>query len=66
MASIRITLLGERLKELQELSERLGVPVEILARISVEDMLAGADDTVRALVDRILDKNRELYRRLAS
>ncbi len=66
MASIRITPLGERLKELQELSERLGVPVEILARISVEDMLAGADDTVRALVDRILDKNRELYRRLAS
>jgi hypothetical protein len=66
MASIRITLPDERLKELQELSDQLGVPIEILARMSVEDMLAGPDDTVRALVDRILDKNRELYRRLAS
>ena len=62
MASIRITLSDEPLKELQELSDQLGVPIEVLARMSVEDMLAGPyDNTVRAFVDRILDKNRELY-----
>ncbi|MGA9532126.1 MAG: hypothetical protein WBR18_05370 [Anaerolineales bacterium] len=65
MADIRISLPDKRLKELQSMSEQLGVSTEVLARLGVEDMLSGPDDQVKEHIDRLLEKNRELYRRLA-
>jgi len=65
MANNRISLPDERLKELQSMSEQFCVSTEVLARLSVEDMLSGPDDHVKEQIDRLLEKNRELYRRLA-
>ena len=53
---------GERLR--QE-AERLGLTPEDLARAAVTDLLATRADDFEAAAKRVLQKNQELYRRLA-
>ena len=52
-------------EKLRQEAERLGVPVAELARAAVSDLLAAPDDDFRAVAKRVLEKNLELYRRLA-
>jgi len=52
-------------EKLRQEAERLGVPVTELARAAVSDLLAAPDDDFRAVAQRVLRKNQELYRRLA-
>jgi predicted transcriptional regulator len=66
MGTVTITLSDERLAQLKETARRLGVTPEDLARASVEDLLRLPDETFRRTLDRILDKNADLYRWLAS
>jgi hypothetical protein len=52
-------------ERLRKEAERLGVAPDELAKAALFDLLATHDSDVEAAVRRVLDKNRELYRRLA-
>ena len=65
MSSITINLQDEKLFRLREIASRLGVSIEDLARISIEELLTAPDDKFERASEYILTKNEELYRRLA-
>lgn len=46
-------------------AERLGLTPEALARAAIADLLATTGEDFKAAADRVLQKNAELYRRLA-
>lgn len=65
MSTITIAIPDERLRQLQEEALRLGISPEDLVRVSIEDLLAGSDEKFKSAAERVLEKNAELYRRLA-
>ena len=65
MSSITINLQDEQMERLREIANRLGMSVEDLARLSIEEVLAAPDDRFEQAADYVLKKNEELYRRLA-
>jgi antitoxin FitA len=65
MSSITISLREEKLLQLQEVASRLGVSVEVLARLSLEELLAEPDEQFETAAAYVLKKNQDLYRRLA-
>ena len=65
MTSLTITLPDDRMLKLQEVAARLRVTPEELARLSIEELLASPEETFQQAVDYVLQKNAELYRRLA-
>jgi predicted transcriptional regulator len=65
MSSLTIELDEEQLSKLQSIADRVGVSVETLARSSLEELLARPDDEFERVADYVLNKNEELYRRLA-
>ncbi|MBI5296203.1 MAG: ribbon-helix-helix protein, CopG family [Chloroflexi bacterium] len=65
MTTFTITLPDERVKQLQELAERFRVAPEELVRASLEELLTRPLDEFQEIVERILSKNAELYKRLA-
>ena len=65
MPTITVALPEERLVQLNELAEQLGVVPEDLVRISIEELLARPEPGFEQAVQYILNKNAELYRRLA-
>lgn len=65
MSSITINIRDEQMARLQDIANRLGVSVEDLARISVEELLAAPDEQFEQAADSVLKKNEGLYRRLA-
>jgi predicted transcriptional regulator len=66
MTTITIELPSERLQTLQEMALKLGVSMEELVRISVEDMLTQPEEQFRKAAQYVLKKNSELYKRLAA
>lgn len=65
MTTFTITLPDERVKKLQELAERFRIAPEDLVRVSLEDLLTRPLDDFQKIVERVLSKNAELYKRLA-
>jgi predicted transcriptional regulator len=65
MSAITINIPEERLRRLQELAARLGVTPEELAGAGVEELLAASDEKFDEAARYVLEKNAELYRRLA-
>ena len=65
MNVIRIMLPDERLLKLKELADSFGVTPEALVRLSVEDLLIRPDRAFEEATRKVLEKNAELYRRLA-
>jgi len=65
MTTFTITIPNERLKKLEELAERFRVPPEELVRASLEELLSRPLDDFQKVVERVLSKNAELYKRLA-
>ena len=65
MTTITITIPDDRMTRLKEIAVRFGVTPEELVRVSLEDFLARPEDDFRRAVDYVLNKNDELYRRLA-
>ena len=63
--SIKLALTPEQAKQLQAAAKRRNVPPAALVSAAVRD-LAQASTDFKRVADRIVDKNRELYRRLAS
>ena len=65
MSAITINLSEERMQRLREIASRLGVSPEDLARMSVEELLARPNEKFEEAARHVLEKNAELYRRLA-
>jgi hypothetical protein len=65
MGTITIMLPDERLRKLEDRAADLGITIEELVRLSVDELLAKSDEAFEQAVSRILEKNRELYERLA-
>jgi hypothetical protein len=65
MQTLEVRLSEQTAAKLQEAAQRLGVSLEDLLKISVEEKLARIEEDFLAAADYILDKNKELYQRLA-
>jgi hypothetical protein len=56
---------GPEAERLQEEARRLGVTAERLAGAAIADLFAREQDDFESVAAKVLEKNRELYRRLA-
>jgi len=72
VSSITVDLRPEQFARLQSIADRLGVSVESLARSSLDDLLAGADDKFERAAKYVLKKaaeglvpNEVIYRKKA-
>ena len=65
MTAITITLADDHLSKLKETASRLGVTPEDLVRASVEELVTRPEQAFQQIIDYVLEKNAELYRRLA-
>jgi predicted transcriptional regulator len=65
MTTFTITLPEERVKKLQEIAERFRVTPEELVRVSLEELLTRPPDDFQQVLERVLTKNADLYKRLA-
>ena len=65
MGTITIMLPDERLSRLEDRAAELGITIEELVRLSVDELLAKPDDAFEQAVSRVLEKNKDLYERLA-
>jgi len=65
MNTITITIPDDRLVKLQETATRLGISLEELILMGVEEILNQPEQTFQSAVDYVLEKNAELYKRLA-
>jgi predicted transcriptional regulator len=62
---LSIELSSTEAERLQEEARRLGVTAERLAGAAVADLLGRERDDFESAAAKVLEKNRELYRRLA-
>ena len=65
MSSITVTVSDDRLAKLKEIAGRFSISPEDLVRVSIDELLARPDETFEIAAEYILNKNSELYRRLA-
>lgn len=65
MTTMTITLPDERLKQLQELAQEVGIAPEELVQANIETWLTSYRENFEQAAHYVLEKNRELYRRLA-
>ena len=65
MSTITITLSDEKLLALRKLADDLGVKPDELIRLSVDDLITRSDSAFEKAVTKVLEKNAELYERLA-
>lgn len=63
--SISIQIDDEQAARLEERARELGVDPRDLARAAVNDLLSRPADDFERAATRVLEKNRELYRRLS-
>ena len=56
---------AQQAEKLRAEAERLGLAPEDLARAALSDLLATPDAEFHVVAARVVEKNRELYRRLA-
>ena len=64
MSKLTIELPDETVTNLNRLAERLGTAVESLATAGVIDLVNRPDEQFSDIVQKVITKNRELYRRL--
>ena len=63
--SLSLDLNDEQTRRLEERARELGVDPRDLAKAAVNDLLSRADDDFDRAAKLVLEKNRELYRRLS-
>ena len=63
--TITISLPDDRLQKLKEIAARFSVAPEELVRVSIEELLTRPEEEFRRALEYVLNKNAELYRRLA-
>jgi len=62
---ISIEVPDDQGRQLHEVAGKLNVPAEDLVSAAVRDLLAHADADFESVATKVLEKNRELYKRLA-
>ncbi|MEH2382626.1 MAG: DNA-binding protein [Nostoc sp.] len=65
MNTITIKIPDERLLKLQETASNLGVSIEELVLMGIEEVLNKPNASFKGAMDYVLKKNTELYKRLA-
>jgi len=65
MTNITISISDDRMQKLREKASRFQVAPEELVRVSLEDLLARPEEDFRQALEYVLNKNAELYQRLA-
>ena len=65
MTTITISLPADHLQKLREVAAQYRVAPEDLVRASVEELLTRPEEEFKHALEYVLDKNAELYRRLA-
>ena len=65
MVTMTITLPDERLRQLQELAQEVGIAPEELVQANIESWLISQSAGFAQASQYVLEKNNELYRRLA-
>jgi predicted transcriptional regulator len=65
MSMLTIKLSDDRLAKLREIADRFNIKPEDLVRVSIEELLTRPEESFQRAADYILNKNAELYRRLA-
>lgn len=65
MTTFTITIPDERAKELKQIAERFRIAPEELVRASLEELLSRPLDEFQKILERVLTKNADLYKRLA-
>jgi hypothetical protein len=65
MTTLTISLSEERLQQLKERAARLHIAPEELVRASIEELLTRPEEEFQRALTYVLNKNTELYRRLA-
>ncbi|MCA9103492.1 MAG: ribbon-helix-helix protein, CopG family [Planctomycetales bacterium] len=63
--SVNLNLDDEQSSRLEQRARQLGVDAHDLARAAINDLLARPDDEFERAARAVLEKNRELYRRLS-
>ena len=63
--TLSLNLPSDAERRLADIAKRLNVPLNDLAAAAVRDLLAQPADDFEVAAQRVLAKNRELYRRLA-
>lgn len=66
MTSITIALTDDLMIKLERLAKRHDVALEDLVRASVEELVASPEEVFQETLDYVLQKNKELYKRLAA
>jgi predicted transcriptional regulator len=65
MNTITVTVADDRLAKLKELAARYNITAEDLVRVSIDELLARPEEAFQKAADYVLNKNSDLYRRLA-
>lgn len=65
MTTVTIPVSDDQFERLRALAEQAGISPEEFLNRRVEFLLDQPDEEFKAITERILEKNRELYRRLA-
>jgi len=65
MVTITVTLSEDCLQKLNELAKQFRVAPEELLRVSVEELIARPQADFQKALEYVLEKNKELYKRLA-
>ncbi|MBI2986086.1 MAG: DNA-binding protein [Deltaproteobacteria bacterium] len=65
MNKLTVTIPDDRLSKLQEIAARFRITPEDLVRVSIDELLARPEEDFRQAAEYVLNKNSELYRRLA-
>ena len=66
MTTITIALPKDVMSKLQELAERHSVAPEDLVRASVEELVASPEESFQEALNYVLQKNKVLYKRIAT
>ncbi|MBM4045894.1 MAG: DNA-binding protein [Planctomycetes bacterium] len=65
MSNITVPIPDGHLVKLREIADHLHVTPEELVRVSIEELLSRPEDDFQRAVKYVVEKNAELYRRLA-
>jgi len=66
MSTFTISLPDDHMRALKKLSSQLNNTPEELVRLSIEDILTRTEEYFRQALEHVLEKNSELYQRLAT
>lgn len=66
MTQITIALPDEIMDKLKDLAKRHHVTPEDLVRVTVEELISSPQDSFEETLDYVLNKNKELYKKLAA